>query len=340
MSKRIYRIAVLIHKGLLPPDSKNGYSPEEISNWKVEYDIITALKKLGHKIYPVEMYGELNGLREIISTVKPHLAFNLLEEFTEYPLFDQQVMSYLELKKIPYTGCNPRGLAIAKDKALSKKILAFHNINIPSFHLFPLNKLPGDNEVFKFPLFVKSLKDEGSVGISQDSVVHSIEKLRDRVLFLHNNFKSDVIAEEYIEGREIYVGVIGNKRLKSFTPWELILKNKDTDSPIATSKLKWDENYQKKVGLVTKAASLDPATLRKFSSVSKKIYSSLKLSGYARIDYKLTKENKIYLIEANPNPFLAKDEDFAASAKYSGYDYEKLVARIVSLGLNFKPFET
>jgi D-alanine-D-alanine ligase len=336
--KKKLKVSVLIHKGLLPPDSKSEFSEEEKEEWKVEYDVISTIKKSGHEVYPVEMFGELEPLRKNLDEVKPDLAFNLLEEFKEFPLFDQQVTNYLELKKIPYTGCNPRGLMIAKDKALSKKILAFHNIKIPSFEVFPLRKKFTLNVGIKFPLFVKSLSDEGSVGISEASLVRSEEKLKERVEFLHKQNSTDVIAEEFIEGREIYVGVMGNSRLTVFPPWELILENYSSDTPIATSKLKWDTKYQKKVGLVTKAAKLNKKLQKEFEQVSKVIFRSLHLSGYARIDYRLTPENEIYLIEANPNPFLAKDEDFAASAKHIGISYIDLIKRIINNGLNYKPF--
>jgi D-alanine-D-alanine ligase len=257
MSKKKLKIAVLIHKGLLPPKNTNGLKKEEIEDIKVENDVISTLRKEGHDVHPVEMFGELEPLRQLIEDEKPDIAFNLLEEFVEYPLFDQQVINYLELKKIPYTGCNPRGLIIAKDKALSKKILAYHKVNIPGFSVFPVSKKIKIENGLKYPLFVKSLKDEGSIGISKESIVNSEEKLIERIEYLHNTYQTDVIAEEFLEGREIYVAVIGNSKLKVFTPWELILKNDSSDTPIATSKLKWDIKYQKKVGLVTKAAELD-----------------------------------------------------------------------------------
>jgi len=336
--KKKLKIAVLIEKGLLPPKSKKRFSKAKIEEWKVEYDIINILKRTGHEVYPVEMFGELEPLREALDKVKPDIAFNLLEEFAEYPLFDQQVTTYLELKKIRYTGCNPRGLIIAKDKALSKKILSYHNIKIPGFEVFPLRKKMKLNKNNKFPLFVKSLSDEGSVGISEASLVRSEEKLKERVEYLQKEYSTDIIAEEFIEGREIYVGILGNTSLSILTPWELILNNLSSDTPIATSRLKWDIKYQKKAGLVTRAAKLDLKLKRELETVSKTIYKALRLSGYARIDYRLTPEGEIYLIEANPNPFIAKDEDFAASAKHKGLSYTKLINKILRLGLSYKPF--
>ncbi|MGE5437214.1 MAG: D-alanine--D-alanine ligase family protein [Syntrophothermus sp.] len=337
MRKKL-KIAVLVHKGLLPPDDTSKLTKEELEEIKVESNVIGVLKEEGHTIYPVEMFGELEPLRNLINNEKFDIAFNLLEDFVEYPLFDQQVINYLELKKIPYTGCNPRGLFIAKDKALSKKILAYHNINIPKFLVFHYNKKIKIENDFGYPLFVKSLKEEGSIGISKESIVNSEEKLIERIEYLHNNYSTDVIAEEFVEGREIYVGVMGNSKIKVLTPWELILKNDDSDTPIATSKLKWDAKHQKKVGLITKAAELTPSLKRKFEHISKEIYKALKLSGYARIDYRLKNDDEIYLLEANPNPFLARDEDFAESAKYERIDYPTLLHTIIKNGLTYKPF--
>jgi D-alanine-D-alanine ligase len=336
--KKKLKVAVLIHKGLLPPDNASRIKKEDLEDFKVEYHVISTLIKTGHSIYPVEMFGELEPLRTLIDEIKPDIAFNLLEEFTEFPLFDQQVINYLEMKKIPYTGCNPRGMMLAKDKALSKKILAFHNINIPRFEVFPLNKKISIKDGLRFPLFVKSLNDEGSIGISKESIVDSEEKLINRIEYLHESFATDVIAEEFIEGREIYVGVLGNTRLKILTPWELVLKNDSSDTPIATSRLKWNVKHQKQAGLYTGAAKLSPVLKKKFQKITREIYTALKLSGYARIDYRLTPDEEIYLLEANPNPFLASDEDLAASAKYDGIEYSELLEMIIRYGSNYNPF--
>ena len=337
MKKKKLRIAVLIHAGLLPPDSKKGYSEEDIQEWKVEYDVISTLKKLGHDVQPVEMFGELEPLRKSLDEFKPHIAFNLLEEFQEYQLFDQQVVNYLELKKISYTGCNPRGLFLSKDKALSKIILTYHNISVPNFYTFRRNKSFGHNG-YSFPLFVKPLNEEGSIGISQDSVVKNYQDLEERVQFLQSRYNTDVIAEDFIEGREIFVGAVGNERLLTLPPWELTLENDPGSTPIFTSRLKWDRKHQEKKGLSTGPAKMDERQILKFAKVTKEIFKALKLSGYCRMDYRLTEDGRIFLIEANPNPFLAMDEDFALSAKHSGIEYDELMTKIISAGLKYNPF--
>jgi D-alanine-D-alanine ligase len=190
----------------------------------------------------------------------------------------------------------------------------------------------------KFPLLVKSISEEGSVGIAQASVVHDDEKLAQRVDFIHRQNKTDAIAEQYIKGREIYVSVIGNQNIQTYTPWELVMeKLPEGTENIATLKVKWDPAYQQKVGVVTRAAELLPEQLKNLERLSKRIYRHLFLSGYARLDYRMTEEGQFYLLEANPNPQIARGEDFAESAKHSGISYEQLLQKIVTVGLNYRP---
>jgi D-alanine-D-alanine ligase len=187
----------------------------------------------------------------------------------------------------------------------------------------------------KFPLFVKSVVEEGSVGISQASVVNDDTKLAERVEFIHRQTNNHAIAEQYIEGREIYVSVIGNRKLQTYTPWELVINNLPEGAlNIATGRLKWNPDYQKKVGLVTKPANLPPELERDLKLLSKRIYRHLCLSGYARLDYRLTNNGKFYLLEANPNPQIAINEDFADSAAHSGLKYPQLLQKIITLGLS------
>lgn len=333
---RKLRVIVLVHKDLIPPDTLEGQDEKDIRLWKTEYDVVSTLKRIDHEVWPVGVGGELGAIREAIEKHKPHVAFNLLEEFDGYPLYDQHVVSYLELKKQAYTGCNPRGLTLTRDKALTKKILAWHRIAVPGFAVFPLNRKVRRPSRLPFPLLVKSLTDEGSVGISQASIVNDDEKLVERVGFIHRQSGSPAIAEQYIEGREIYVGVIGNQRLQTYAPWELIMENlPEGAANIATGKVKWDPKYQKKVGLVTRAAQLTPELQKRFERLSRRIYHILGLSGYARMDYRLTEDGRIYVLEANPNPQIARNEDFADSAEHSGVKYEPLLQKILSLGLSY-----
>src|SRR5499427_4242421 len=265
----------------MPPETIAEGVEKEKEPWRTEYDVITALKSMGHEVYPVGLQSDLAVIGNAITEHKPHVAFNLLEEFDGHALFDQHVVSYLELLKQPYTGCNPRGLTLAHDKALTKKILSFHRIPVPGFAVFPMGQKVMRPFRLKFPLFVKSVVEEGSVGIAQASVVNDDDKLAERVEFIHRQTSSHAIAEQYIESREIYVGVIGNRVLQTYTPWELIIKNlPDGALNIATGRLKWNPDYQRKVGLVTKPADLSLELERKLTLLSKRIYRHLCMSGY------------------------------------------------------------
>ena len=330
------RLLVLLSQELMPPETIPDGVEKEKQPWRTEYDVITTLKSMGHDVYPVGLASDLAVIAKAREEHKPHIAFNLLEDFEGQALFDQHVVSYLELLKQAYTGCNPRGLTLAHDKALTKKILSYHRIAVPGFAVFPVGQKVVRPQRLKFPLFVKSVVEEGSVGISQASVVNDDTKLAERVEFIHRQTNNHAIAEQYIEGREIYVGVIGNRKLQTYTPWELVINNLPEGAlNIATGRLKWNPAYQKKVGLVTKPADLSPELERDLALLSKRIYRHLCLSGYARLDYRMTNNGKFYLMEANPNPQIAINEDFADSAAHSGLKYAQLLQKIITLGLSY-----
>src|SRR5499426_1469102 len=273
----------------MPPETIPDGVEKEKQPWRTEYDVITTLRSMGHEVYPVGLQSDLSVISKAREEHKPHVAFNLLEEFDGHALFDQHVVSYLELMKQPYTGCNPRGLTLSHDKALTKKILSYHRIPVPGFAVFPMGQKVTMPRKLKFPLLVKSVIEEGSVGISQASVVNDEEKLAERVEFIHRQTNSHAIAEQYIEGREIYISVIGNRKLQTYTPWELVISNLPEGAlNIATGRLKWNPDYQKKVGLVTKPADLSPELTSHVERLSKRIYRHLSLSGYARLDYRLS----------------------------------------------------
>lgn len=331
------RIIVLVQEELMPPETLDGVEDKESQPWRTEYDVVSTLRAMGHEAWPIGVRSELGAIRKAIHEHKPHVTFNLLEEFDGYPLFDQHVVSYLELMKQKYTGCNPRGLTLARDKAVTKKVMAYHRIHVPRFAVFPISRNSHRPRRLRFPLFVKSLSDEGSVGIAQASVVRDDEKLKERVEFIHRQNQTPAIAEEYIEGREIYVGVVGNRRLQAYTPWELVMTNLSAGAlNIATGKAKWDVNYQKKIGLTTQPAELEPAMKKRFERLSKRIYRILGLSGYARVDYRMAEDGRIYFLEVNPNPQIAHNEDFADSAEHCGLNYDALLHKILTLGMNYQ----
>jgi D-alanine-D-alanine ligase len=331
------RVLVLMHEELVPPESLEGMSEREIMQIAMEYDVRHALRELGHEIQVLGVKDELGPIRTAIREWQPHITFNLLMHFRGIGVYDAYVVSYLELLRCPYTGCNPRGLMLCNDKVLAKKILGWHRILTPRFAVFPRSQRVSLPARLSFPLFVKSAAEHSSLGIAQASVVHDEAALRERVAFVHRTVGTDAIAEEYIEGRELTISVMGNQRLQAFPIWELTFQNlPEGAAAIATSKLKWDVDYQARVGARSAPARrLPEGKPEEITRLAKRIYRALGLSGFARIDMRLTEEGRIYVLEANPNPDLCHDEDFAQSAKLASVAYEALIQRLLNLGLRW-----
>jgi D-alanine-D-alanine ligase len=333
------RVLVLTHEDLLPPASQEGLPDEEVARapWKTEHDVVTALTGMGEEVRPVGVVSDLGRIRAAIDEFRPHLAFNLLEEFDGVAVYDQHVVSWLELVRQPYTGCNPRGLTLARDKALSKKILAYHRVPVPRFAVFARGRKVRRPPRLGFPLFVKSTTEEGSLGIAQASLVKDDAHLEERVEFVHRQLGTDAIAEEYIEGRELYVGVLGNTRLVTFPAWELRFTKGNGETPlIATDKAKWDRGYQERHGVETRKAELTADQRARIEALCKRIYRSLDLTGYARMDLRMDAAGRVFVLEANPNPDVGYGEDFAASAEAAGLSYEALLHRILTLGGSYR----
>jgi D-alanine-D-alanine ligase len=336
---RKLRVLVLMHHYLVPPDDVAGHDTTA-AEWKTEYDVLKTLRDdLQHDVHVLGVKDELGPIRQANEEFKPHIAFNLLEAFHEVGTFDQNVVSYLELLRLPYTGCNPRGMLLARDKALSKKLMHYHRIPVPDFVVVPRGRKARLPKRFSFPLMVKSLTQEASIGISQASVVDDQSKLVERVQFIHDSIATDAIIEQYIEGREHYCGVIGNQRLQVLPVWEMTFANMpDGQRRIATERVKWNAKYQKRVGIDTGVAKgLPEGTADRIQHISLRVYQVLQLSGYARVDLRLDAQGEVYVLEANPNPQIAAAEDFAQSAALAGMAYPALLQRILTTGLRWEP---
>jgi D-alanine-D-alanine ligase len=330
------RVLVLVHPDLVPPDSTKGYSEQEINEWKTEYDVVRTLRAAGHDVRPLGVHDELRPIRDEIEGFKPDVVFTLLEQFHGEVIYDQNVVSYLELMRVPYTGCNPRGLMLARGKDLSKTLVHYHRIPIPAFAVFPMRRKVKRPARLALPLIVKSLSEDSSWGISQASVVDTDEKLAERVAFIHEKIGTAAIAEQYIEGRELYVGVLGNERLRVLPVWELKFGSMTEGSyAIATEKVKHDPNYQKRVGIEDgPAKDLTPELTARIQRMAKRVYRTLQLDGYARIDFRLSADGIPYFLEVNPNPEIAKRQEFATAAKHDGLAYPDLLQRILALGMS------
>jgi len=333
--KRKLKVLVLFD-GIGPTKIDQDLSKEmKTEDWKTEANVMAALGALGYTAEHLAIFDDLDLLRQKLENFAPDILFNLVEEFKSNPGFDQNIVSLLEMQGVPFTGCGATGLVLCKHKGISKKILSYHRIHVPNFVVIARGQRIARPKQLKFPILVKPVKEEASYGISQASFVETDEEFRERVAFIHEKHDADVIAEEYIAGRELYVSLMGNLRLSVFPIRELIFREVPPDEPkIATYRAKWDEEYRKRWGLQNRfAQGLDPALVAHIEQTCKRIYRLLTIDGYARIDLRLTAANEVYFIEANPNPHLAEDEDFALSAGKAGLPYPQLIDRIIRHGM-------
>lgn len=333
------KVLMLVHPDLIPPeDVKKSDIDPEFTPWITEYDVLTTLKGNDHKVEILGVAENLTVIKDKINEFKPNIVFNLLEEFQGEAIFDQNVVSYLELLGMPYTGTNPKGLMIGRDKALSKKILSYHKIGTPKFQVFPRNKRKKKVLIKSYPLIVKCLTEEASLGISQASIVHNEEKLKERVEFIHEKYRTDAIAEQFIEGREFFVGVLGNYAFEALPVWELTFDQAENpEKEFYTSNAKFNEKYRKRKGISTGKAKIDEELETALQTMAKKTFKSLGLSGYARMDMRVDDNGKIYILEVNPNPDISEADDFAQSAKKAGYTYGELLNKIIKLGYKWSP---
>jgi D-alanine-D-alanine ligase len=333
------RVLALVHRHLVPPETVEEGTDLEAAPWRTEYDVITTLTAMGHEVQTLPVHDDLGELRRAMTDWKPQIAFNLLEGFDDITIFDQNVVSHLELLKLSYTGSNPRGMLLARDKSLSKKLLAYHRIRVPESDVLRIGRPIKRAKRLAFPLIVKSLTQEASVGISQASVVDSDEKFKERVTFIHESIGTAAIVEQYIEGRELYVGILGNQSLQALPVWELFFTNMPPEARrIATDRVKWSVKYQRKYKIDSgPAAELTDAKATELQHLCKRAFRALELSGYARVDLRLDEAGNPWVLEANPNPQIARGEDFAASAEKAGMSYETVLQRIINLGLRWQP---
>jgi D-alanine-D-alanine ligase len=330
------RVLAMTQRELVPPEGELPEDEVAKARWKTDYDVRNALAELGHEVFFVGEDDDLLEVRKIINDVRPHIVFNLMEFFANRSRFLPHVLGYLELIDQPYTGCNPFGMMLSLDKGLQRKILRHHRIATPEFALAPVGRVFKMPTRMKYPVIVKSAKEHGSRGIAHASVINTDEKLAERIEHVHYSVGTDAIVEEFIEGREIYVGVLGNIRLEALPTWELSFTSLTEGAPnIATYRVKWDIAYQEQIGLTLGPAKLDETLETRIHTICKRAYRTLDQSGYCRFDFRLRDDGRVVLIESNPNPDLAYDAEFADAAKAAGYEYPRLIQRILTLGLSW-----
>lgn len=315
----------------LDQDLKQELTTED---WSSEADVLKALRKLGHETEYLAIFDDLDLLRQKIQDYKPDIIFNLCDQFRNNRAFDQHIAAYLELCGVPFTGCGSIGLALAKHKGISKEILAYHGLRVPAFVTLPQGSRIVRPRHLEFPLIVKPLTEEASLGISQASLVETDHQFKKRVHFLRDHYGHDVIAEEYIHGREVYVSMLGDRTLRVFPIREILFQDVPEGQPrIASYRAKWDYEYRWKWGIDNQFARLRPALKRKIQSLGRQVFRLLKIDGYVRLDLRITEAEEIVFIEANPNPIVARHEDFAHAAVKSGLKYHELIQAILRIGM-------
>lgn len=306
--------------------------------WRAEQKVIHAIKKCGHEAIPFAVFNEVRPLVYKIRRAKPDVIFNMLECFDNDRRHESNLAGLLDLMGIPFTGCSPVSMTLCRNKFFTKRILAPHRIKFPKSIIFPLGQTNRSLKQLKYPLFIKPLGQEGSDGITQSSFAETEEACFKRIEFIHNSLKEDALVEEYIEGREIYASVIGNKRLRVLPLREMIFSDFPEDKPkFATFKAKWDESFREKWGIKNTFANNIPVDVeQKIKKIARTTYKAIGLSGYGRLDIRLTPENEIYVIEVNPNPNISDDDELAHSAKKANIPYHKLIEKIINFALESK----
>ncbi|MBZ5608060.1 MAG: ATP-grasp domain-containing protein [Acidobacteriia bacterium] len=317
-----------------PSSASETFSPEilkEQEDKETEADVLACLQRLGHEVETLAVFNDVVCIIDKLKTFAPDVVFNLTESFHSNRAHEPNIPALLELMKARYTGARPDGLMLCKDKALAKKVLTYHRVRVPHFVIStearPLKRL----RRFIFPAFVKPVSEESSEGVSKASFARSEEEALERARFIQEKFHCDALIEEYIEGRELYLSVMGNRKLSVFPPREIFFDQVPDDEPkFATFKAKWNDAYRKKWGIQNgPARELPPGLEEKLARLARKVYRVLKIQGLGRIDVRLTAAGEIVTIEANPNPSLAREDDFAQAAATAGVDYDTLIQRIL-----------
>src|SRR5688572_26021337 len=330
----------IIYDRVLVDDDEEAASPAEkspvtrtLDKKEVEEEVAEALVKVGHEPVMHEVDGTTKSL-VALAKVDCDLVFNLCESFADDDTADFKIAAFLELLKKKYTGAGTHGLLLAQDKAIAKKIFAFHGVHTPVFAKSFRGRLDFSHDL-QFPVIVKPAREDGSIGIEFSAVVSSIKELMERMDWLHQHFDSPVLIEEYIEGREMYVGVIGNEKPEALPIIELDLSKLPEGTPrIAGAEVKWGKGtkaYRDTKSAVAEGLPDETVTLLQQTAIA--VFQALDLRDYARIDMRLRPDGRVAVIEANPNPWLASKAEFPMAARKSGRNYTNLIEEIIDLAM-------
>ena len=335
------RILVLfdVHRHIGPDETFSVRSLRTEEEKPTEADVLACLRKLGHDVETLAIYDQVKVVFDRVEAFKPDVVFNLCETFFSDRAHEPNIPALLELINVPYTGAGPESLMLCKDKALAKKLLAYHHVRVARFVVSsrdrPLRRLGR----FGYPAFVKPVGEEASEGIALASLARTEQEALERARFLHERFESDALIEEYVDGRELTLGVLGNRRLTVLPPQEIFFgEPPQDDTPrFATAKAKWDDAYRRKWKIRNgPAGSLPAGVERKLAELARKVYRILHIKGLGRIDARLTPAGEVVVMEANPNPSLAREDDFAQAAAQVGITYEALIQKLLECALRRK----
>jgi len=328
------RVLLLVHDTVVPPPDAAALPRRATWDYQMELDVLRTLRDLGHDVLVQGVGDELRVMLDAIARHRPHVVFNVLSYFRERTANEANLVALLELCGVPTTGCNARGIVLAGDKALSRELLAAHGVPHPAFAVFPPRRtarsLPPP---LAFPVLVKTAAEHGSAGIAQASVVRTPRQLAARVALLHRDHGGDVLAEQFLPGREFSVGVLDGDPPRALPVTETWFTRLPVGQhAIVTERCKWDERHQRRVGLRSgPARRLASALRRTLQQLALRSFRALRLSGYARIDFRLDGDGKPHAIDVNVNPDLSIGEDFPAAAARAGLSYPRLVQHLLDL---------
>jgi D-alanine-D-alanine ligase len=325
-----------------PAPQEESYSPRSLlqQDRRIEAEVLTCLRRSGHEVDLLAVFDNVKDIVDRIYGFAPDVVFNLCESFRCERVHEPNIPALLDLLKVPYTGAGPDGIMLCQDKALAKKLLSFHGVRVANFVVSHRDRPLRSLKNFSYPAFVKPIAEESSDGISKASFAKGEEETLDRARFIHESMNTDALIEEYIDGRELTVGVLGNNRLTVLPPQEIFFGNGNGNGNgnghangaprFATSKAKWDEAYREKWGIHSgPAAALPPGMEAKLDRLARRVYRILHIRGLGRIDLRLTAAGETIVMEANPNPSLARVDDVVVAAGRIGIDYDALINKML-----------
>lgn len=304
---------------------------------EMEYQVAGALRERGHEILLVGVHDDARIVLDHCGAWQPDIVVNCAESFLGNGMLDFVCATLLEASGVPYTGSAPLALQVTRDKVMTKKILAYHGIKVPAFVMYRTREAVVAEPPLPFPLIVKPLAADASEGIAHASVVHDVAALAERVAFVHQRFRQPAIAEQFIAGRELYAGILGNDERLEILPLTELVFDKDKNEPnerIATQAAKWADGYRKRRGIRTQfARPVSSVAKDRIAEACRTAARALWLRDYARIDIRLTDDDEVWVLEANANPFISKGHEMANAAAKIGMDYPAFIERIVDEGL-------